>query len=229
MRRLQTVAHQLLRDGGVDYDIVAMPYRSSGVPARREGRITAATNRLARDRGATLLPALVIPNAEQPAAPGRASAGRPAHVVAVLPDSAEAVRVARTAGEHALATHLPLALVVPLLALGDTYDPQEMSSGYTRIREDLAAIAGRVQPALHLLGVSARVCCSPYRTDTTASSSQRNMAAAVEHAARRLRSPTIVVSAAFPALAHLRVPAEILRVVELAVPDMVDIAVAPQQ
>ncbi len=154
--------------------------------------------------------------------PLKASSGRPAHVLAVLPDSAEAVRVARTAGRHALATHLPLALVVPLPALGNTYDPEEMTRGYTRIGEDMAAVAGRAQPALDLLGISARVFCAPYRTDMTASSSRRYMAAAVEKAALRLRSPAVVVSATFPALAHLRVPAEALHVVELVVPDPAD-------
>jgi len=216
MRRLRQVAHQLLRDCGVDYEIVAMSYRNSRAPARRERRIAAAMSRLARVRGATLLPTQAMSDAGHRAAPGRASFGRPAHVVAVLPDSAEAVRVARTAGECALATHLPLALVVPVPALGNTYDSEEMTRGYSRIGADMAAIAGRVQPALDLLGIPARVFCAPYRVDMTASSSKRNMAAAVEKAARRLRSPAVVVSAAFPALAQLRVPAEVLQVVELS-------------
>lgn len=215
MSRLQQVSHQLLRDCGVDYNIVAMPYRGSRAPAKRERRIAAAMSRLARVRGATALPTQAMSDAGQRAAPGRASAGRPAHVVAVLPDSAEAVRVARTAGELALATHLPLALVVPVPALGNIYDPEEMARGYTRIGEDMAAIAGRVQPVLDLLGIPARVFSAPYRIDMTASSSHPNMAVAVESAARRLRSPAVVVSAAFPALAHLRLPAEVLQVVEL--------------
>jgi len=219
MRRLEEVVHQVLRDCGVDYEVVAMPYRSSSAPAKRQRRIAAAMNRLARVRGAQLLPPEAISDAGQCAAPGRASSGRAAHVVAVLPDSAEAVRVARTAGQHALTTQLPLALVVPVPAHGSTFDPDKMTRGYTRISEEVAAIAGRAQPALDLLGIPAHVFSAPYRTDTATSSSRRNMAAAVENAARRLRSPAVVVSAAFPAMAHLRVPAEALHVVELVVPD----------
>lgn len=222
IRRLEQVAHQLLRHCGIDYDIVVMPFRSSRAPSKRERRIAAATKRLAQARGARLLPTQVIADAGRPAATGPASSGRPAHVVAVLPDSAEAVRVARTAGQHALAAHLPLALVVPLPALRDMYDPEAMTRGHSRIGEDMAAVAGRVQPALDLLGMSAGVFCAPYRTDVTASSSHRNMAAAVETAARRFRSPAVVVSVTFPGLAHLRVPVEVLQVVEQAVPDRAD-------
>jgi hypothetical protein len=188
MRRLEQVAHQMLRDCGVDYEVVAMSYRNSRAPAKRERRIAAATNRLARARGAQLLPTQAMSDAGRSAAPGRTSSGRPAHVVAVLPDSAEAVRVAHTAGQHALAAHLPLALVVPVPGLGNTYDTERMTRGYTWIGEDMAAIAGRAQPALDLLGIPAHVFCAPYCTDMTEGSSRRNMAAAVEK-----RGPTVAV------------------------------------
>ena len=189
------------------------------------GRPQAARPREVSDMLPTATPHAATPTstpavsaAGQPAAAGHASSGRPAHVVAVLPDSVEAVRVARTAAEHSLASHLPLVLVVPLPALGDAYDVEAITRSHARIREDIAAVAGRAQPALDLLGVSARVLCAPYRADPSASRSQLNMAAAVEAAARRFRSPAVIVSEAFPALAYLRVPAEILQVVERTVP-----------
>lgn len=215
MRRLQQVAHQMLRDCGVDYEVVAMPYRNSRVPAKRDRRISAAMHRLARVRGAQLLPPGAVPDAARRAGPGQASPGHAAHVVAVVPDSVEAVRVARAAGELALAMQLPLALVVPLPALGTASRPEDVP---IRTDEDMAAIAGRAQPALDLLGVQARVVCAPYRTERSASSTRRSMATAVENAARRLRSRVVVVSEAFPALAHLRIPADGLHVVAPTVP-----------
>jgi len=213
---LQMVAHRMLYSSGVDYDIVAMTYRDSRDPAWRHRRIATAAEHLARRPGATPLPAQAMLTAAQPSSPSPASSGRPQHVVAVLPDSAEAVRVARAAAELALAAGRPLALVVPLPVLGPSYDPDEMSRGFVRIGEDMAAIAARVRPTLDLIGLPAHVFCAPYRTDLTITSSNRSMAAAVDGVARRLRAQAVVLSASSPALPHIRIPAEVLHVVELA-------------
>jgi len=210
--RLQQVTHQMLNGSGVDYEIVRMTYRDSRDPDRRQRRIATASVRLARRRGATPLPDTLMRTAAQPAAHAPASSGRPPHVVAVLPDSADAVRVARAAADIALATGRPLALVVPLPAVGSSYDPDELSRGYARLGEDMDAIAARVRPTLDLIGIRADVYCAPYRTDPVSAGS-RAMAAAVEDAARRLRSQAIVFSAGSEALPHLWIPAEVLHVV----------------
>lgn len=78
-------------------------------------------------------------------APAPVLSGRPAHVVAVLPDSAEAVDVARAAAEVALACDRPLALVVPVAGPGFTLDPTELAAGCARIAEDTAAVAARLR------------------------------------------------------------------------------------
>lgn len=99
--RLEQLVHRMLYGSGVEHDVVTMPYRGSRSPAKRERRIAAAMNRLARRRGATPLPAPALPTAVMHAAahdpvPSRASVGRRPHVVAVLPDSAEAVHIAES-------------------------------------------------------------------------------------------------------------------------------------
>lgn len=223
--RLQQVAHQMLYGSGVDYEIVPMTYRDSRAPAKRERRIAAAVNRLAHRRGATPLPAPAMPpmpTAPQPASPSNASSGRPAHVVAVLPDSAEAVRVARVATGLARAAGLPLALVVPMPALEPDVDPEDLTRGYARIGEDMAAIAGRVRPTLDLVGLTARVYCAPYRSAGTAAGLHLSMAGAVEKVARRLRAQAVVVCATDPFLPQIRMPAEMLHVVEPARHDLPD-------
>ena len=225
LRRLEQIAHRVLRCSGVDYDIVFLTYRSSGSPTKRERSIAVAASRLARRRGAIPLPTspsrVTLPSTPKTttSAPGRPfnwESGQPAHVVAVLPDSAEAVRIAQTAGELAVASGRPLALVVPLPSTGFTLDPAVLAIRYSRFEEDTAAIAGRVLPTIGSLGLSARIFAAPYRTDGTSHRRYRAMAVATEEVARRLRAEAVVLSAASPALPHMRIPAGVLHVVQPA-------------
>lgn len=174
---MQQVVHEMLHGSGVDYEVVPMTYRDGPVPAKRERRIAAAMNRLARNRGATPLP--------DPAA-------------------------------LALSAGLPLALVVPVPALAPVSDSDELTRGYARIGEDTAAIAGRVRPALDRIGLPAGLFCAPYRSDVTLGSPGRGMGATLEEVARRLRAQAVAVSATSSALHHMRLPADVLHVVEPA-------------
>ena len=229
LRRLEQIAHRVLLCSGVGYDIVSMTYRSSGSPTKRERRIAAAASRLARRRGAIPLPAspsrVTLPSTPKrtssaPSQPFSWASAQPAHVVAVLPDSAEAVRIAQAAGELAVASGRPLALVVPVPSTGFTLDPAVLAIRFSRIEQDTAAIAGRVRPTLERLGLSARVFAAPYRTDgITSHRLYRGMAVATEEVARRLRAEAVVLSAASPALPHMRIPAEVLHLVKPAAHD----------
>lgn len=228
LRRLEQIAHLVLLCSGVDYDIVSMTYRSSGSPTKRERRIAAAASRLARRRGAIPLPAspsrVTLPSTPKttssaPSQPFSWASAQPAHVVAVLPDSAEAVRIAQTAGELAVASGRPLALVVPVPSTGFTLDPAVLATRYSRIEQDTDAIAGRVLPTLERLGLSARIIAAPYRTDGTSHRLYRGMAVATEEVAGRLRAEAVVLSAASPALPHMRIPAEVLHLVKPAAQD----------
>ncbi len=230
--QLERLAHQLLHRTGVSYDIVPMTYWGTRSPAKRQRRIAAAASRLARRRGATPLLAAVVPGATpllaavvpgaaqiwapQIWAAGVTSSAEPGHVVAVLPDSAEAVRVARAAGELASASGRPLALVVPVPEAGFTLDPGTQGRAHARVAEDAAAVAGRVRPTLDALGLSARTLPAPYCTDGTALSVTHSMAAAIEDVARGLRAEAVVLSAGSPVLTQLRIPARLVHRVEPA-------------
>ena len=219
--QLERIAHQLLHRTGVSYDIVPMTYWGTRSPAKRQRRIAAAASRLARRRGATPLLAAAVPGAAQIWAPqiwaaGVTSSAEPGHVVAVLPDSAEAVRVARAAGELASASGRPLALVVPVPEAGFTLDPGTQARAHARVAEDTAAVAGRVRPTLDALGLSARTLPAPYCTDGTALSVNHSMAAAIEDAARGLLAEAVVLSAGSPVLTQLRIPARLVHRVEPA-------------
>lgn len=219
--QLLLAAHGMLEGTGVDYELSLTTYRQSRDPAKRARRIAAAMKRLARQRGALPLP---VTTTSGEIAAGRSASVipparyRPAHVVAVLPDSAEAVRVARVAGEIARLADRPLALVVPIPGVFGPNSRGEVVRGYRRVSEDMAAIAGRVQPTLELLGVTARVYCAPYRTDGPARLLSLGMAAAIEEVAHLLRAQAVVVSATSPAAQHLRLSAG-LHVVPAAVTD----------
>lgn len=226
--RLEQIAHRVLLCSGVDYDILPLTYRSSGSPTKRKRSIAAAASRLARRRGAIPLPAspsrVTLPSTPKttssaPSQPFGWASARPAHVVAVLPDSAEAVRIAQTAGELAVASGRPLALVVPVASTCFTLDPAVLTIRYSRIEQDTAAIAGRVLPTLERLRLSARIFAAPYRTDGTSRRLYRGMAVAIEEVARRLRAEAVVLSAVSPALPHMRIPAEVLHLVKPAVHD----------
>ena len=221
--RLQQTAQRLLHGSGVHHEILRMTYWDSLSLRRRQRRIAAATHRLARRHHAVPLPFRLAPTAAPAAEESssttpprlrRALSARPVHVVAVLPDSAEAVSVARAAGRLALATGRPLALVVPVPGPGFTLDPTELAHGLARIGEDTAAVAGRVRPTLERLGLSARVFSAPYRTDVTSRSLRRGIAAAVEDVTTRLRAEAVVLPAGLPALADLRIPNATLHRVE---------------
>ena len=219
--QLERIAHQLLHRTGVSYDIVPMTYWGTRSPAKRQRRIAAAASRLARRRGATPLLAAAVPGAAQIWAPqiwaaGVTSSAEPGHVVAVLPDSAEAVRVARAAGELASASGRPLALVVPVPEAGFTLDPGTQARAHARVAEDTAAVAGRVRPTLDARGLSARTLPAPYCTDGTALSVNHSMAAAIEDAARGLLAEAVVLSAGSPVLTQLRIPARLVHRVEPA-------------
>ena len=219
--QLERIAHQLLHRTGVSYDIVPMTYWATRSPAKRQRRIAAAASRLARRRGATPLLAAAVPGAAQIWEPqiwaaGVTSSAEPGHVVAVLPDSAEAVRVVRTAGELAGASGRPLALVVPVPEAGFTLDPGTQARAQARVAEDAAAVAGRVRPTLDALGLSARTLPAPYCTDGTALSVNHSMAAAIEDAARGLLAEAVVLSAGSPVLTQLRIPARLVHRVEPA-------------
>ena len=223
LRRLEQIAHRVLLCSGVDYDIVPLTYRYSRSPAKRKRSIGAAASRLARRRGAIPLPTspsrVALPSTPQTTScatgqPFSWESGQPAHVVAVLPDSAEAVIVAQAAGELAVASGRPLALVVPVSSTGFTLDPAVLAIRYSRIEQDTAAIAGRVLPTLERLGLLARVFAAPYRTDETSHRRYRGMAVATEAVAKRLRAEAVFLSAASPALPHLRIPAGVLHLVK---------------
>lgn len=222
LRRLEQIAHRVLLCSGVDYDIVYVTYRNSRSPAKRALNIAAAASRLAHRRGAIPLPPppfrVPLPSTPQetscaPGQPFNWESAQPAHVVAVLPDSAEAVIVAQAAGKLALASGRPLALVVPLPSTGFTLDPAVLAIRYSRIEQDTAAIAGRVLPTLGSLGLSARIFAAPYRGDGTSHRRYRAMAVATEEVARRLRAEAVFLSAASPALPHTRIPAGVLHLV----------------
>ena len=213
---LQRIAHRMLHGSGVGYDIVPMAYRDSRSATKRERRIAAATHDLSRRQGAILLPAPGTPAAGHELAPRPLSTGRSArHVVAVLADSAEAVRVARAAGDLAAALGLPLAMVVPVPIPAPSFniDPLDPSDD-NWISQDAAAIAGRVSPTLERLGLPARVFSAPYRTDGSAGAADQNFAAAIEDLARRLRAKAVVISAACPPLQHLRLTCDELHLIE---------------
>jgi len=219
--QLERIAHQLLHRTGVSYDIVSMTYWGTRSPAKRQRRIAAAASRLARRGGATPLLAAAVPGAAQIWAPqiwaaGVTSSAEPGHVVAVLPDSAEAVRVVQAAAELASASGRPLALVVPVLEAGFTLDPGTQARAHARVAEDAAAVAGRVRPTLDALGLSARTLPAPYCTDGTALSVNHSMAAAIEDAARGLLAEAVVLSAGSPVLTQLRIPARLVHRVEPA-------------
>ena len=219
--QLERIAHQLLHRTGVSYDIVPMTYWGTRSPAKRQRRIAAAASRLARRRGATPLLAAAVPGAAQIWEPqiwaaGVTSSAEPGPVVAVLPDSAEAVRVARAAGELASASGRPLALVVPVPEAGFALDPGTQARAHARVAEDTAAVAGRVRPTLDALGLSARTLPAPYCTDGTALSVNHSMAAAIEDAARGLLAEAVVLSAGSPVLTQLRIPARLVHRVEPA-------------
>ena len=225
LRRLEQITHRVLLCSGVDYDIVYSTHRDSRSPARRKLNIAAAASRLARRRGAIPLPTpplrVTLPSTSQkpsdaPNQPFDWDSVQPAHVVAVLPDSAEAVSVAQAAGELSIASGRPLALVVPLPSTGFTLDPAVLVIRYLRIEQETAAIAGRVLPALGSLGLSARIFAAPYRDDGTSHRRYRAMAVATEEVARRLRAEAVFLSAASPALPHMRIPAGVLHLVKPA-------------
>lgn len=206
---LQVAAHTVLDECGVDYELVLVSHRDSRDAAKRSRRIIAAMSRLARAKGATLLYAgMSLPTPVAAAVPGRPTARyRRAHIVAVLPDSSEAVKVARVAGEMARFSGRALALVVPVPGLLSPRDRGEMARGYGRIGEDMAAISGRVRPALDAIGVPSRVYCAPYRADGPAAELPQLIATAIEEVAHLLHAQEIVVSATSPAAALLRTPA----------------------
>lgn len=210
LNRLEESVHGMLAGSGIDYEVVPIAFRDSRSPAKRDRRRTAAAARLARLHGATLLTdwspgtstgAATAP-ADQPS--DAASTRRPAPVVAVLPDSADAVRVARAAARLALTTNRPLALIVPVATPAPGIPPD--AAGQARIDQDSAAVAGRVQPALDRLGISALLVPAPYRANASFGATSRRMSEAVEMAARQLKAPDVVISAATPALAHLNLP-----------------------
>lgn len=147
--------------------------------------------------------------------------------MAVLPDSAEAVHIARAAGQLALAARRPLALVVLLPAPASTLDPEELACGHARISQDTAAVAGRVRPTLDTLGVAARVCSAPYPHDLAARDLDRGMAAAVERVARELPAEAVVISTASPALPHLRIPSGALHLIKPAVRETLGVEAQP--
>lgn len=219
--QLERTIHQLLHRTGVSYDIVAMTYWGTRSPAKRQRRIAAAADRLARRLGATPLFAAASPEAAPRWTPqnlpaGATSSGELSPVIAVLPDSAEAVRVAAAAGELARTTGRPLALVVPVPEAGFSLDPGTQARAHTRVAEDTAAVAGRAQPTLDLLGLRARTLSAPYCPDGTSLGVLHSMAAAVEDAARGLGAEAVVVSAGSPMLAQLRIPARLLHRVQPA-------------
>lgn len=206
---LLIAAHTVLDECDVDYELVLVSHRDSRDAAKRTRRIVAAMSRLARAKGATLLyDGMSLPKPVITTVPGRPTARyRRAHVVAVLPDSSEAVKVARVAGEMARYSGRALALVVPLPGLLSPRDRGEMARGYGRIGEDMAAIAGRVRPALDGIGVPSRVYCAPYRADGPAAELPQLIATAIEEVAHLLHAQDIVLSATSPAAALLRTPA----------------------
>ena len=219
--QLMLAAHGLLEGTRVDYELALVSYRQSRVPQKRARRIAAAMSRLAKQRGA--VPLASMPLAAPPASTVRAawlpaSRYRPAHIVAVLPDSAEAVAVARAAADLATSSGRPLALVVPVPGLFSPRDRGEIARGYGRMGEEMAAIAGRVRPTLDALGVSAHVYCAPFRTDDPAGLVRLEMAAAIDEVAHLLRAQTVVISSRCPAAQHLRVTAG-LHIVPAAVAD----------
>ena len=219
LRRLEQIAHRVLLCSGVDYDIVYLTHRNSRSPAKRKLNIAAAASRLAHRCGAIPLPTppfrVTLPSTPKktscaPGQPFSWESIQPAHVVAVLPDSAEAVIVAQAAGELAVASGRPLALVVPVPSTGFTLDPAVLAIRYSRIEQDTAAIAGRVLPTLERLGVVARIFAAPYRADGTSHRRYRAMAVATGEVARRLRAEAVFLPAASPALPHTRIPAGVL-------------------
>ena len=130
--------------------------------------------------------------------------------------------VAQRAGELAVASGRPLALVVPLPSTGFTLDPAVLAIRYSRIEQDTAAIAGRVLPTLGSLGLSARIFAAPYRDDGTSHRRYRAMAVATEEVARRLRAEAVFLSAASPALPHTRIPDGVLHLVGPSAPGTSD-------
>ena len=202
--QLLLAAHGMLENAGVDYELVFTTYQQSSDPAKKKLRISAAMKRLARQRSALTLSVPAAQMGARMSAPVAASVyNRRAHVLAVLTDSAEAVTVARIAGEIARNADLPLALVVPVSGVCGPNDRGETARSSRQTAEDMAAIAGRVQPALQILGVSARVYCAPYRTDGSARQLPLEMAAAIAEVAHLLRAQAVVVSATSPAAPHL--------------------------
>ena len=221
--QLERTTHQLLYRTGVSYDIVAMTYWGTRSPVKRQRRIAAAADRLARRLGATPLFAAASPEAAPRWTPhvwptGATSSRELSPVMAVLPDSAEAVRVAQAAGELARTTGRPLVLVVPVPEAGFSLDPGTQARAHTRVAEDTAAVAGRAQPTLDLLGLTARTLPAPYCLDGTSLGVLHSMAAAIEDAARGLRAEAVVLSAGSPMLAQLRIPARLIHRVEPAQP-----------
>lgn len=219
--QLERITHQLLHRTGVSYAVVPMTYWGTRSPARRQRRIAAAANRLARRLGATPLLGAAVPGAAprwtpQISVAGATSSTEPATVVAVLPDSAEAVRVVQAAGELARASGRPLVLVVPVPEAGFSLDPGTQARAHARVAEDTAAVAGRVRPTLELLGLTARTVPAPYCPEGTSLSVLHSMTAAVEDAARGVRAEAVVISAGSPVLTQLRVPARLVHRVEPA-------------
>lgn len=213
LARLEDCAQRVLADADVGYEVVPMPYRDSRSPHRRSRRIAAAAARLARQRRATPLPHwdAQAPSGA-PAHPGDVpGVGRgPAPVVAVLEDSADAVRVARAAGLLALTLSRRLVLLVPVTTSSVTPNRSVLTTAHactpSVIDRDTAAIAARVQPTLDALGVRATVLAAPHRAEQRLSVAARGLAAAITVRTRPLHPAAVVISAASPAVAFLDLP-----------------------
>jgi len=132
------------------------------------------------------------------------------HVVAVLPDSAEAVSLARAAAQVALERNQPLALVVPVPLPGFTINALLVAHRLTRVEADALAIAGRVRPVLDALRVPAAVHAAPYRALLGARFTSSSRASVVRDLVRALEADTVIVesgSSLRAGLGPLAVPA----------------------
>jgi len=184
----------LLAGTGITAEVVVVRYLSSPFASKRRRRVTAAVDRLARRRGGSV-------HAELPgraSAPGvdRTPSEQGGCVAAVLPDSVEAVRVAEAAAELARAAGQSLVLVVPVPEPGYSLDPIRRARAHSRVKEDAAAVSGRVRPTLDRFALTAQVLTAPYCTDGPPVRVYQSMAD-------------------WPALPHLRTPALLVRPVSM--------------
>jgi len=234
-------ATRLLEGTGVQYQFLPLDYRDSGSASRRRRRITAAARRLARKHAAEILsttrttmenrggpewrgpqlPVQALTSSTvsvlvQPTArvPGESNLARGGAVAVVLPDSLDSVLLARAAATRAAALGQPLVLIVPVAVPAHTHTSGELQWG-SAPADDAAAVAGRVDPVLSRSRVPTLMLPAPYCADDDGQA-LRQMAEAIQDAARHGRAACIVISADCPALEHFAEPSPRLHVVDVS-------------